>query len=158
MIHFFKKQQQKGKDGESDKVLYEPKGDIQASDHARFFQEDSRYWDKSKTMNLNMLFSAERNLNKKLKDRRSHTVTLNEVYDALDLDPSVDGQVLGYKYTPGLDPVDEDGIPQVIKFAYWVFDDNKKKSIKTSIEDEMVMPTNLEPVMLIDFPNLVPIV
>ena len=153
-----KAKKKKGKDGEPDKVIYEPVGDIRASDHARFFQSDSGYFDKSKITNLSTLFSAERNLNRKLKTRRSHTVSLNEVYDALDLEPSKDALVLGYKYVPGKDPVDEDGVPQVIKFIYWVFDDKVNKNVKRSIEDEMLSTTNSEPVMLIDFPGLVPIV
>ena len=110
-------------------------------------------------MNLVNLIQAQQTLNRKLKTRRSHVVTLNEVYDALDLDPSDDGQVLGYRYYPGNDELDENGLPEVIKFAYWVFDDSKKKNVKKTIEEAIEENgCGSEPVMLIDFPGLVQII
>ena len=148
----------KGKNVEGEEPVYEKVTDIPRTDHSRFFMEDSNYFDKNKNINLVNLIQAERTLNRKLKTRRSHMVTLNEVYDALDLEPAKDGQVLGYIYHPGVDELDEYGNPQVIKFLYIVFDDVKKKNVKKTL-DEAISENGCgpEPVMLIDFPNLVPL-
>ena len=148
----------KGKDGKEE-VSYDISPDTVCSDHSRFFMAGSKFWNKNKKMNLVNLIQAQQTLNRKLKTRKSHVVTLNEVYDALDLDPSDDGQVLGYIYHPHDDELDEMGLPTVIKFAYWVFDDNKKKNVKKTIEEAIEEDgCGSEPVMLIDFPNLVRII
>ena len=157
-----KAKKKKGKNGEEDSVVYElkksPEDTVNCSDHSRFFDSDSKCFDKSKTLNINTIFSAQKNLNLRLKQRRDHTVSLNEVYDVLDLRPAKDGRVLGYKWRPGIDPLDENGIPDVIKIVHWVFDDKTNENIKKTIKDEMNEGWDSEPVMLLDFPGLVQIV
>lgn len=152
-----KTKKKKDKDGNIE-VSYSLPDDAKCSHHSRFFESGSNYWSNNKQMNLNTLFSAEQNLNRKLKTRKSHTVALNEIYAALDLEPSEDGWVLGYTYHPGVDPLDENGLPQKIKFVYWEFDDLKNKNVKKSIAGELAGVPSPEPVMLLDFVNLCSIV
>ena len=163
-----KAKKKKGKDGEE--VIYEKPEDykLRASDHSRFFREKtseddiygSRYWDASKTLRLSTLYSTKTNLNRKLLNRKSHTVSLNEVYDAYDLAPSEDGNALGYRYWPGIDPLDDNGIPMIIDPVIFCFDMKKNKQTKKTIDEAIDDSTALidEEETLIDFPNLVTIV
>lgn len=145
----------KGKNGEE--TTYETTENTDEGDHSRFFDCESIYWDKNQNLNLMTLHAAETNLNRKLKTRRSHVVTLNEICDALDIEPFKDGQVLGYEYKPGIDPVDENGFPMNIKFTILRLN-NKGRYILKSIDDVAHDDTDVETVMLLDFPGLVPIV
>ena len=148
----------KAKKNKNGETTYETTDKTDEVDHSRFFDCESRFWDKNLNVNLMTLYSAETNLNRKLKTRRSHTVTLNEVYDSLDLRPSDDCQVLGYKYVPGLHQVDENGIPKVINIGIHRFD-NKGKRVFKPLSDVMHNEDyEQETVMLLDFPNLVSIV
>lgn len=145
----------KGKDGEEPSVQYSRTDKTEESDHSRFFDQESRLWDKNVNMNLMALNSAKQCLNRKLKTRRSHVVTLNEVYDALDLRPSEDGQVLGYRFRPGVDKdkIDENGIPQIIDFLIIRINDIDGK-VKKSVSDVTSTGEVNEPVMLLDFPGV----
>lgn len=145
----------KDKKGE-ESTKYKSDTEIKEKDHSRFFDCESIYWDKSMNVNLMTLHSAEVQLNRRLKKRRSHTVALNEVYDALDLKPSNDGQVLGYTYRPGIDSLDANGVPQVIKFGAYILENNKRvlKSVDALIDEGLAQDS----VMLLEFPNLTTIV
>lgn len=159
----------KGKNGEEDTYKYELKEDtcISDVDHSRFFRrkvssddiEGSRLWDASRTMNLNTIYSVERNLNRRIGQSKSGILTLNAVYDALDLRPSKDGNVLGYIYNKGKDPVDEYGDPKVVKILIYMFDEKKGTSVPKSLDEAMNDGTilDVENVMLLDFAGLVPI-
>ena len=159
----------KDKDG-NEETTYEKPADyaLRASDHSRFFREKtspddmygSRFWDASKTLRLSTLYSTKTNLNRKLLTRKSHTLSLNEVYDAYDLAPSADGNILGYIYRPGIDPVDENGIPMTIDPVIFCFDMRKNKQTKKTIDEAIDNSTAIidEEETLIDFPNLVSIV
>lgn len=141
-----------------DSVEYEVTEDTKESDHSRFFDAESNLWEKSQNYNLMAIKSTEQNLNMKLKTRRSHIVSLNEVYEALDLRPSEDGQALGYIYDKERDICDANGIPEVIKISVYVLNNRGKRTLKTV--DELItdgMEGN-ETVMLLDFPGLVRIV
>lgn len=165
-----KAKKKKGKDGEEDTVIYEKPDDyeLRGSDHSRFFKEKvseddifgSRYWNPSKTLRLSTLHSTNVNLNRKLLNRKSHTISLNEVYDALDLAPSKDGNVLGYVYRPGIDPLDENGLPMVVDLTIICFSQRTNKPTKTTVSEALnddALSLDRDET-LIDFPNLVPIV
>lgn len=146
----------KAKKNKKGEVTYEVTDKTVETDHSRFFDAESRFWDKNANLNLYALNSVEQRMNRLLKTRRSHTVALNEIYGELDLRPADDGQVLGYIYRPGIDPVDENGFPQVIKFAMYTFNTAGNRVFKPLRE---VMDEGCdETVMLLDFPNLVQIV
>lgn len=147
----------KAKKNKNGEVTYEMTDKTEEVDHSRFFDAESRFWDNNVNLNLQMLKSQEYKLNRKLKYRRSHMITLNEVYDAIDVRPSDDGQVLGYIYRPGIDPVDEHGVPEVIKIAIYSLNRKNNKSTLKTIEETRHEERD-EPVMLLDFPNLVQIV
>lgn len=143
----------KGKNGEEDSVEYSKVDRLMSdSDHSRFFDAESIYWDKHVNRNLIVLQQTQTNLNRKLKLRRSHMITLNEVYDALDLKPSKDGQILGYKYRPD-DPLDENGNPMTIQLIFYVLSSKGQKTTKT-VSDAIVDGDVTEPVMLLDFPGV----
>lgn len=121
------------------------------TDHSRFYDAESIHWDRNVNMNLYNIHSVQTSLNRKLKTRRSHTVTLNEVYDALDLRPSKDGQVLGYVWRPG-DPLDENGIPMVINIELFLIS-TKGEKVKKAVDEVIATGEAREPVMLLDFPD-----
>lgn len=68
----------------------------QYSDYAKFFCEGCRGWTKDPDYNLMVLKQTERYMNDLLK-RRGH-VFLNEVYDALGIDRTKAGNVVGWIY------------------------------------------------------------
>lgn len=67
---------------------------IHPSMYAKFFDEYSCYWKKDAFMNLTFLRCVQNQLN----DRLNHNgiVFLNELYDALDIDPTPVGQLVGW--------------------------------------------------------------
>lgn len=68
--------------------------DVQRSEFARFFNSDSRSWEKS--FEYNMLFlKAQQNLANDILKSRGH-LFLNEVYDMLDIPHSSIGQAVGW--------------------------------------------------------------
>lgn len=148
----------KGKKGEEGETVYQEtdKTGTNPDDHSRFFDASSIYWDKSPNINLMTIHSAEVNLNRKLKTNRDHKVSLSECLNALDLLPAKDGRVLGYEWRPGIDPVDENGVPQVIKIPIYSLNNKGKKILKSV--DEIISEGRDEPVMLLDFPNLITII
>lgn len=143
----------KGKNGEEDHYQYTQTRALPETDHSRFFDAESKFWDKNINMDLVFLQSTQTNLNRKLLLRGSNIIPLNEVYDAIGIKrPAKDGQIMGYRYRDG-DELDENGIPTKIKILIYVLEKNGKRSLKTvneAIEEYCVD----EPVMLLDFPNL----
>lgn len=146
----------KAKKNKKGEVTYEMTDKTIENDHSRFFDAESKLWDKNVNLNLYALNSVEQKLNRLLKTRRSHVVTLNEILGELDVRPSEDGQVLGYIYRPGIDPLDENGFPEVIKIAVYTMNNVGKRTLKPL--REVMDEGHDETVMLLDFPNLVQIV
>ena len=107
-------------------------------------------------MNLIMIHSAEQTINRRLKINKDHKVSLNECYHELDLDYAPDGRVLGYEYRPGIDPLDENGMPMVFKIPVYTVNRNGVRTLKTV--EEIINTDYEEATMLLDFPNLVPII
>lgn len=144
----------KKKKGETEQI-YEASEKTSDDDHSVFFDASSTHWDKSPNVNLMTLHSVEVNMNRKLKTNKDHVIALNEILNALDLPNKPYGRVLGYKYRPGIDPLDENGIPQVFKIAMYNVENRTKLE---SVDDVIRDGERDEPVMLLDFPNLVTIV
>ena len=78
------------------KTVVPESGLDQYSDYAKFFCEGCRGWTKDPDYNLMFLKDTERYLNDRLK-ARGH-VFLNEVYDALGIDRTKAGNVVGWIY------------------------------------------------------------
>lgn len=68
--------------------------DAQRSEFARFFNSDSRNWERSFEYNM-MFLKAQQNLANDILKSRGH-LFLNEVYDLLDIPHSSIGQVVGW--------------------------------------------------------------
>jgi hypothetical protein len=68
----------------------------QPSDHARFFDESSRFWTKSPEYNLMFLKQTQAAATRKLR-QRGH-LFLNEVYRMLGFDEVAAGQMVGWVY------------------------------------------------------------
>lgn len=64
------------------------------SEYAKFFDAGSPYWDKSSTYNKAFLIHQQSIFNEKL-NRKGH-VFLNEVYDALGIDRTQAGSIVGW--------------------------------------------------------------
>lgn len=67
---------------------------VSPSMYAKFFDESSCYWKKDAFMNMTFLRCVQNNLNDKL--RHNGVVFLNELYNALDIDPTPAGQLVGW--------------------------------------------------------------
>ena len=78
------------------KTIEPASGLDQYSDYAKFFCEGCRGWTKDPDYNLMFLKDTERYLNDRLK-ARGH-IFLNEVYDALGIDRTRAGNVVGWIY------------------------------------------------------------
>lgn len=68
------------------------------SDYARFFDETSREWQRDPSYNLTFLKGQQKFANDKLI--ANGYLFLNEVYDALDIPRTREGQVVGWIYDP----------------------------------------------------------
>lgn len=70
------------------------KEEVSPSIYAKFFDESSRYWKKDAWANLTFLKCVQAQLNNRLNTRGF--LFLNEVYEALDIDPTPAGQLVGW--------------------------------------------------------------
>ena len=66
--------------------------------YSRFFDESCYEWDKNPEYNLTFLTQMENQMNNQLR-AKGH-LYLNEVYDALGMERSKAGQVVGWLYDP----------------------------------------------------------
>lgn len=151
----------KGKDGEEDSVEYKmtDKTDISDRDFTRFFDMDSCFWDKSVNMNLMQINTAKRNIRRKLKRRRSHRVSFNEICAELDLRPDLEkGDVIGAIFRPGEKAnLDEFGDPADFDILVYVLTPNGER-VKKPVDTAIMDGDTLNPVMLLDFVGLEPLV
>lgn len=68
------------------------------SPYSKFFDESSRCWEKDANYNLMFLRRMQSMFNDKLK--ANGYVFLNDVYDALDIERTPEGQTVGWVYDP----------------------------------------------------------
>lgn len=66
------------------------------SQYAKFFDETSKYWTKDPELNLHFLRLVQTEMNQKLQMNK--ILFLNEVYEALDIPKTKDGQIVGWRY------------------------------------------------------------
>lgn len=71
---------------------------ILTSPYAKFFDESSREWQKDANYNLMFLCRIQSIMNDRL--RANGYVFLNDVYDALDISRTPEGQTVGWVYDP----------------------------------------------------------
>lgn len=146
----------KGKNGEDDFVEYHMTDNTAEHDFTRFFDMDSRYWDKNTNINLITIHSAQSAIRKRLKTRRSHEVSFNEICGELDLRPDKElGSVMIAKYRPGADDLDEHGEPTNFEILVYVLNNGKK--VKKTVDEAINDGDSLDPVMLLDFKGLEPL-
>jgi hypothetical protein len=72
--------------------------DVITSPYSKFFDESSRCWEKDANYNLMFLRRMQSMFNDKLK--ANGYVFLNDVYDALDIERTPEGQTVGWVYDP----------------------------------------------------------
>lgn len=72
--------------------------DVITSPYSKFFDESSRCWEKDANYNLMFLRRMQSMFNDKLK--ANGYVFLNDVYDALDIERTPEGQTVGWVYNP----------------------------------------------------------
>lgn len=72
--------------------------DAITSPYSKFFDESSRCWEKDANYNLMFLRRMQSMFNDKLK--ANGYVFLNDVYDALDIERTPEGQTVGWVYDP----------------------------------------------------------
>lgn len=158
-MHGIKTKKIKGKNGEEDRIEYIAKDDISEHDFTRFFDADSKFWDRNVNMNLMQIHTAEVNLNRKAQTRKSHEVSFNEICAELDLRPDREkGNVIGIKFRPKDESIlkDENGVAQLLKIMVYVFTPNGER-VKKSVGEAISNGDRLDPVMLLDFVGLEPI-
>ena len=124
-----------GKEKKAKKTV-EVVGDHLAGPYAKFFDESCRPWEKDPELNL-MFLRAEQNwANDRLKARGF--LYLNEVYERLDIDPTMAGQHAGWVYAPDIEDHDGDDF---VDFGIY---DTYRKGARNFVN-------GLEPVVVLDF-------
>lgn len=108
--------------------------DSLTSPYAKFFDESSRNWKKDANYNLMFLRRIESMMNDRLK--AYGYVFLNDVYDALDILRTPEGQVIGWVYDPN-----NKNLQNHISFG--IYDTNRKQ-----VRDFV---NGVEKVVLLDF-------
>ena len=73
---------------------------VEYSDYSKFFDDSSAFWTDDAEYNRTFLEGTLVWLNKELKKRAGKPLYLNEVYDALDIERTDAGQVVGWRYLP----------------------------------------------------------
>lgn len=118
------------------KKTVEVVGDYNAGPYAKFFDESCRPWEKDPELNL-MFLRAEQNwANDRLKARGF--LYLNEVYERLDIDPTMAGQHAGWVYAPDIEGHDGDDFVD-----FGIYDVYRKTSRN--------FVNGIEPVVVLDF-------
>lgn len=119
----------------NEKVIKESQDVVQApsekySEYARFFDIGNPNWQKDATLNLAFLRNVEKYMNDRLRTK-GH-VFLNEVYDALGIPRTKEGQIVGWIYSKD-NPVGDNyidfGIYDVYKPATADFVNGYERSI-----------------------------
>lgn len=166
-----KAKKKKNKDDETEYEMPEnPEDILNTAERARFIRQKitrddpngSRTYDASKTLRLSNINQNKISVNRYLKERKGHTISLNEVCAIYDVLPFEDGYDWGYKYDPNMDPVDGNGMPMIFDPDIFCFDKRKntreQKTVSELINDDN---NNFEidyEETLIDFaPGLVPL-
>lgn len=86
------------------------------SDYARFFDESNPNWRKDGRMNMTFILAQQQFANDLLRAKR--VLFLNEVYEALGMERSPEGQLVGWIYDPNNPNIDnyvDFGISEIVK-------------------------------------------
>lgn len=115
-----------------EKIVMDNPEDI--SIYARFFDDSSSEWTKDASYNYMFLRSQQNYFNDILRTRKH--VFLNEVYDALGLERSQAGALVGWVYG--------DGFANVIDFGIFDGDDVKKRAFVNGVENTVLLDFNVD--------------
>lgn len=129
-----------GEDGKEHKVkkqMYEDADPNGISVYARFFDESCRQWSKNPEYNLMFLQGQQNAFNDILKS--GHPVFLNEVYDALGIDRTKEGAIVGW-----IPDGDGDGY---IDFGIFDANDERKRAFVNGYERSILLDFNVDGVI-----------
>lgn len=140
-----KKIEAEDKNGEKKKKKVEkyeinPKTVTDYSDYARFFDASCAEWTKNPEYNLMFLKAQQAYLNDRLKARKH--VFLNEVYDALGLERTSVGQIVGWIYDPD-HPIGDN----FIDFGIYDIDSERTRSFVNGFENVILLDFNVDGVI-----------
>lgn len=108
--------------------------DKMPSPYARFFDEYSSCWTKTAEWNLMFIREQQRYANDKLQTRGF--VFLNEIYEALGLEWSQAGQVVGWRLSEGGD--------SYIDFGMWVNSDEASRAFVNGVDNSVLLDFNVD--------------
>lgn len=111
--------------------------DVLPSMYARFFDETNKNWSRTTEWNLLFLRAQQQMATDKLRSQ-GH-LFLNEVYDALGMERSQAGQLVGWKY-------DEDG-DNYVDFGLYLIGDEGSRSFVNLIEPSVKLDFNVDGVI-----------
>ena len=137
-----------GDEGEIDQCQIDFVNEIMPSPYARFFDETSRSWTKTPEYNLMFLRAQQDWANDRLKAHGF--IFLNEVYEALGLERSQAGQLVGWKQQKNEDIVDGsasgDGF---VDFGLYAIGDECNRAFVNGIEHTVLLDFNVDGVIKI---------
>lgn len=155
-----KSEKSKGKKGEEDKVEYKATEKTgKGIDFSVFYDSTVRGWDSDPSYNLLTLNNAQKELNWKLAHSYDHTITIADCYNMTHTKPMSKeaekaAKVMGWRFRPGIDLVDENGIPGKIKFGIYNVGQRSNGTvadIPTATYEANNIPGNVDSTLLIDF-------
>jgi hypothetical protein len=123
-------------DEEGDRLVID-QDDVLPSMYARFFDETNKNWSRTTEWNLLFLRAQQNMANDKL--RAQGHLFLNEVYDALGLERSQAGQLVGWKWNEGGD--------NYVDFGLYLIGDEGSRSFVNLIEPSVKLDFNVDGVI-----------
>lgn len=105
--------------------------------YAKVFDDASKYWSSEPEYNLMFLKTQQSYFNNLLRARPNHTVFLNEVYEALDIPLTQEGQIVGWH----LDSENSDGF---IDFGIYNIKDETKRDFINGRENCIFLDFNVD--------------
>lgn len=105
--------------------------------YAKVFDDASKYWRNDPELNLFFLKTTQSLFNDLLRSRPNHTVFLNEVYEALDIPLTQEGQIVGWH----LDGENSDGF---IDFGMYNYKDETKRDFINCRESCIFLDFNVD--------------
>ncbi len=108
-------------------------------EYSKFFDEYCSGWTKNADLNLSFLRQQERWANDKLK--RKGYLMLNEVYDALGIDKTKAGQVVGWVYDPENPEHKGDNF---VSFGIYDIDNERKRAFVNGKERSILLDFNVD--------------
>ena len=123
-----------GKDDENDATPLSPENKLKCSPFARFYDESCNNWSKNAEQNLYFLRLQQAHFCEELKSKGR--VFLNDVYRALGIEETAEGQVIGWL-------LDKDHPDTRIDFGIYDYDNPRNRAFVNGYENVILLDFNV---------------